>query len=51
MMADMHLEPETEQELLEAFERVEQERIGPGRHEAFHELLDRLAEKYLGQSH
>lgn len=51
MMADMHLEPETEKELLQAFERVEQERIGPGRHEAFHELLDCLEERYLGRRH
>lgn len=31
----------------EAFERLEEERIGPGRHEAFHRLLDDLAAKYL----
>jgi hemerythrin-like domain-containing protein len=31
----------------EDFERLEQERIGPGRHEAFHKLLDELAGKYL----
>jgi len=49
MMADMHLTPETERELLEAFERVEREKIGPGRHEAFHALLDRLEQTYLGR--
>jgi hemerythrin-like domain-containing protein len=31
----------------EAFERLEEERIGPGRHEAFHRLLDALAAEYL----
>lgn len=49
MMADVHLEPEKERELLEAFEQVEREKVGPGRHEAFHELLDRLEKTYLGK--
>lgn len=31
----------------EPFERIEAERIGPGRHEAFHRLLDDLAREYL----
>ena len=31
----------------EDFERLEEERIGPGRHEAFHRLLDDLAAEYL----
>lgn len=46
-MADMHLSEEQERLLLEGFERVEAERIGPGRHEAFHALLDRLEQAYL----
>jgi len=46
-MADMHLSEEQERQLLEGFERVEQERIGPGRHEAFHALLDRLEQTYV----
>ncbi len=29
------------------FERLEKEEIGPGRHEEYHAMLDRLAEKYL----
>lgn len=29
------------------FERLEEERIGPGRHEAFHKLLDDLVTEYL----
>lgn len=47
-MANMHLSEEQERSLLEGFERVEEERIGPGRHEAFHVLLDRLEQTYLG---
>ena len=35
-------------ELWEAFEKLEKERIGPGRHEAFHQLLDRLQQAYCG---
>lgn len=31
----------------EDFERIEAERIGPGRHEAFHALLDELSTRYL----
>ncbi len=46
-MADMHLTEDQQKALLEGFERVERERIGPGRHEAFHQLLDRLQELYL----
>lgn len=34
-------------ELLEDFERVEQERIGPGKHEEFHRLLHDLKTAYL----
>lgn len=47
MMADMHLSQEKEEELLREFKKVEQERIGPGKHEEFHELLHRLKEVYL----
>jgi hemerythrin-like domain-containing protein len=32
--------------LADAFDRLEQERIGPGRHEAYHEMLAELARKY-----
>ncbi len=31
------------------FERLEKEEIGPGRHEEYHAMLDRLQEKYLKQ--
>ena len=35
------------EELLKGFERVERERIGEGKHEEFHALLDQLREIYL----
>jgi len=46
-MADRALTETTQQELSEAFEVVERERIGPGRHERFHELLRELDRVYL----
>lgn len=46
-IADMHLSKEKQEELLEQFKKVEEEKIGPGKHEEFHELLDRLCQKYL----
>jgi len=45
-MADMHLSEERQKELLEEFERVEREKIGVGKHEEFHELLNHLREVY-----
>jgi hemerythrin-like domain-containing protein len=46
-MADRALPPDKQEELLEGFELIEQERVGPGRHEAFHELLDELERTYV----
>lgn len=46
-MADMHLSEDQQKELLEGFERVERERIGVGKHEEFHNLLDHLKAVYL----
>ncbi len=45
-IADMHLTEEQQRQLLEGFARVEEERIGPGRHEEFHRLLERLERAY-----
>jgi hemerythrin-like domain-containing protein len=45
-MADVHLSEDKQKELLEEFERVERERIGVGKHEEFHELLDHLKQVY-----
>jgi hemerythrin-like domain-containing protein len=51
-MAEMHLSPEEEQELAERFESMEVEKIGAGKHEELHALLDRLEGIYLpGEDH
>lgn len=42
VVADKVLSDSAVQRLAEGFERIENERIGPGRHEAFHDLLARL---------
>lgn len=47
MMADMHLTEEQQRDLLKGFEKIEAEKIGPGRHEEFHQLLDTLKKIYL----
>ena len=46
-IADMHLSPEQQDALREGFAQVERERIGAGKHEEFHALLDRLSQVYL----
>jgi len=46
-MADARLDAAVDQRLCEAFELLERERIGMGRHEQFHELLHRLRHTYL----
>ncbi|MDQ7827089.1 MAG: hemerythrin domain-containing protein [Candidatus Eremiobacteraeota bacterium] len=45
-MADKLLSEERQKGLWVEFEKLEQERIGAGRHEAFHELLHQLKEIY-----
>lgn len=47
-MADAKLDTAKDNELFEAFEQLEKERIGPGKHEEFHALLNRLEHEYLG---
>ncbi len=47
VMAEQHLTPEEHAELSKGFEQIEQERIGPGVHERYHALLDRLSHDYL----
>lgn len=47
MMADMHLSESEQQRLVEEFERVEEERVGHGRHEEYHQLLHTLRDRYL----
>jgi hemerythrin-like domain-containing protein len=46
-MADKVLSDAKQEELAEAFERLEVERIGPGKHEEFHNVLTRLGTIYL----
>jgi hemerythrin-like domain-containing protein len=46
-LAETRLDPRRDPELLAAFEKLEQEEIGPGRHEAFHALLRRLKKTWI----
>lgn len=48
VMAAQRLDATKDEELFREFEKLEEERIGKGRHEEFHALLDRLKEIYLG---
>jgi hemerythrin-like domain-containing protein len=47
-MADARLTAAKQAELLKAFERVEKEIVGAGKHEQFHAMLERLEKIYLG---
>lgn len=47
VLAEQRLSPEEHVRLVEGFERIEQERIGPGVHERYHAMLDRLRDEYL----
>jgi hypothetical protein len=46
-MALKHLSAEKLAEMKNGFDRIETERIGEGRHEAFHLMLDDLEHAYL----
>ena len=46
-MADAKLDSNKDTELFEAFEQLERERIGVGKHHEFHALLDQLQNAYL----
>ncbi len=46
-IADVRLSPKIQEELAERFEKVEEERIGHGRHEEFHRMMEELKEIYL----
>lgn len=46
-MAVKHLEGGDLTEMKKGFDRIETDRIGAGKHEAFHQMLDRLEETYL----
>jgi hemerythrin-like domain-containing protein len=45
--ADAKLDSKKDDELFEAFEKLERERIGVGKHDEFHVLLDQLQKTYL----
>lgn len=47
-LADERLGRAEEERLSQAFELLEAERIGPGRHEAFHRMIHELTHIYLG---
>jgi len=46
-MGDLKLSDETQQQLIDEFEKFEENVIGKGKHEEFHAMLHRLKEKYL----
>jgi hemerythrin-like domain-containing protein len=47
VMADSRLSEKRQDELFEGFEKIEEERIGVGKHEEFHGLLKKLSGAYL----
>ena len=46
-MADRTLSAETQSQILKEFDQIETEKIGSGKHDEFHRLLDRLEKIYL----
>lgn len=50
-MAEARLSAAQDGELFRAFEQLELDRIGPGKHEQFHALLNRFRQQYLTNSH
>lgn len=46
-IADMHLGEKEQDRLFEGFEKIENEKVGAGKHEQFHQMLDKLKEIYL----
>jgi len=47
VMAESRLPRATQEELGRAFDKLEKERIGEGKHEEFHALLEQLRKEYL----
>jgi len=47
VMADSRLSEKRQDELFEGFEKIEEERIGVGKHDEFHGLLKKLSGAYL----
>ena len=46
-MGDARITNEKDKELLAGFDRIEKERIGSGKHEQFHAMIDKLKNIYL----
>lgn len=46
-MAEKFLKPPVDAEMMEKFEKIENEKMGKGRHEEFHSMLERLEGEYL----
>lgn len=46
-IADHELDKSEQERISREFEKLERERIGPGRHEAFHQMIDALSAAYL----
>ena len=46
-MGDSRFSKETQEALYEGFEKIEIERIGIGKHEEFHGMIDKLSKIYL----
>ena len=47
VLADKHLSEDKKTELWEGFETIETQKIGAGRHEAFHQMIESLEKIYL----
>jgi hemerythrin-like domain-containing protein len=45
-IAEQRLPAEVKNDLTKGFERIEEEKVGRGRHEAFHQMLDELGKIY-----
>jgi hypothetical protein len=46
-MGDAKLSQEKNKELLAGFDKIENERVGAGKHEQFHAMIDQLRNIYL----
>jgi hemerythrin-like domain-containing protein len=49
-MGDSALPQNRQDAILRDFDRLEETRIGPGKHEAFHRLIETLESAYLDES-
>jgi hemerythrin-like domain-containing protein len=46
-LAEKHLSKQTQEKLWEGFEMIETQKIGVGKHDEFHKMLDNLESVYL----